>query len=138
MSSPAESAVARVGIGLLASLFACVSDAGSLDELEFKHGIAFFDDLKYPVDFTHFEYLNPDAPKGGKLVLAHGYSFDTLAPAAQGETGAPSGYHYRGETLVVRGGDEVAAFYGRLADGIAVADDRADHRIQDPSRCQVG
>jgi hypothetical protein len=50
---------------LLLLLFACVSDAGFLDELEFRHGIAFFDDLKYPADFTHFEYLNPEAPKGG-------------------------------------------------------------------------
>lgn len=120
---PLNNAAPQTGLGLLLLLFACVSDAGFLDELEFRHGIAFFDDLKYPADFTHFEYLNPEAPKGGKLVLSHGYSFDTLAPAAQGETGAPSGYLYRGETLVVRGGDEVAAFYGRLADGIAVADD---------------
>ena len=102
---------------------ACTADANPLEDLEFKHGIAFFDELKYPADFTHFEYLNPDAPKGGTLVLAHGYSFDTLAPATQGETGAPSGYLYRGETLIVRGGDEIAAFYGRLADGIAVAED---------------
>ena len=105
----------------------CVSFAASavpLEELDFKHGIAFFHDLKYPADFTHFDYLNPDAPKGGKLVLAHPFSFDTLAPLAQGETGAPSGYLYRGDTLIVRGGDEITAFYGRLADGIAVADER--------------
>ncbi len=99
------------------------SVAGILDELVFEHGIAFFDDLKYPADFTHFEYLNPDAPKGGRLVLAQGFSFDTLAPIPPGESGAPSGYHYRGEPLIIRSGDEVAAFYGRLADGIAVTPD---------------
>ncbi|MDE0421389.1 MAG: extracellular solute-binding protein [Gammaproteobacteria bacterium] len=120
---PLNSGTPQPGLGLLVALFACASNAGFLEELEFKHGIAFFDDLKYSADFTHFEYLNPDAPKGGKLVLSHGYSFDTLAPSPQGETGAPSGYLYRGETLVVRSGDEVTAFYGRLADGIAVADD---------------
>ena len=98
-------------------------DAELLDTLEFKHGIAFFDDLKYPPDFTHFEYLNPDAPTGGKLTLAWSFSFDTLAPISLGETGAPSGYHFRGEPLVVRSGDEFAAFYGRLADGIAVTED---------------
>ena len=114
---------AKTSVSLLSVCMAGVAFGGFVEGLEFKHGIAFFDDLKYPADFTHFEYLNPDAPKGGKLVLAHGYAFDTLAPAAQGETGAPTGYLYRGETLVVRGGDEVAAFYGRLADGVAVADD---------------
>ena len=91
--------------------------------MEFKHGIAFFQDLKYPAAFTHFDYLNPDAPKGGKLVLAHPFSFNTLAPMPPGETGAPSGYLYRGDTLIVRGGDEITAFYGRLANGIAVTDD---------------
>lgn len=105
-------------------MFACGADASVLEELEFEHGIAFFHDLKYPADFTHFDYLNPDAPKGGKLVLAHPFSFSTLAPMPQGDIGAPSGYLYRGDTLIVRGGDEITAFYGRLADGIAVTDDR--------------
>lgn len=103
---------------------ACGSVADVLSELDFKHGIAFFHDLKYPADFTHFDYLNPAAPKGGKLVLSWGFSFDTFAPLAMGETGPPSGYHFTEEPLVVRGGDEFAAFYGRLADGIAVTEDR--------------
>ena len=60
----------RLGFVFLISVFACGADASLLEELEFKHGIAFFQDLKYPADFTHFDYLNPDAPKGGKLVLA--------------------------------------------------------------------
>ena len=115
---------ARFGFVLLISVFGCSADANILNELEFKHGIAFFQDLKYPADFTHFDYLNPDAPKGGKLILAHPFSFNTLAPMPQNEAaGAPSGYHFRGDTLIVRGGDEITAFYGRLADGIAVTDD---------------
>ena len=115
--------VAPLSVFLLSICFSCTTFAGLPEELEFKHGIAFFDDLKYPGDFTHFDYLNPHAPKGGRLVLSHPFSFDTLAPLPQGESGAPTGYLYRGDTLIVRGGDEVAAFYGRLADGIAVADD---------------
>ena len=114
---------ARLGFVILTFVFACCADASILDELEFKHGIAFFQDLKYPADFTHFDYLNPDAPKGGKLILAYPFSFNTLAPMPQGETGAPSGYLFRGDTLIVRSGDEITAFYGRLADGIAVTDD---------------
>lgn len=104
--------------------FACGSVADVLNELDFKHGIAFFHDLKYPADFTHFDYLNPAAPKGGKLVLSWGFSFDTFAPLTMGETGPPTGYHFTEEPLVVRGGDEFAAFYGRLANGIAVTEDR--------------
>jgi len=32
-----------------------------------RHGISAFGDLKYPADFSHFDYVNPDAPKGGKI-----------------------------------------------------------------------
>ena len=95
-----------------------------VDGLTFKHGIAFFGELKYPADFTHFDYLNPDAPKGGRMVLPFSTPFDTLAPMSDSGNGPPSGYHFRNDTLIVRGGDELSAFYGRLADGIAVADDQ--------------
>ena len=94
------------------------------ENLEFKHGIAFFHDLKYPPDFPHLDYLNPDAPKGGRLVLPWDFSFDTFAPLSLGETGVPSGYHFQYEPLIVRGGDEFTAFYGRLAEGIAVTEDK--------------
>ena len=32
-----------------------------------RHGLSAFGDLKYPADFKHFDYVNPDAPKGGRL-----------------------------------------------------------------------
>ena len=96
----------------------------SLEGLEFSHGIALYDELKYPADFPHLEYLNPDAPKGGTLVLPTGTNFDTFAPIAERGTGAP-GRFYQTESLIVRSGDELSAFYGQLADGIAVSDDRS-------------
>ncbi|HEY2139000.1 MAG TPA: hypothetical protein VGH00_02900, partial [Chthoniobacterales bacterium] len=37
-----------------------------------SHGISAFDDLKYPPDFHHFEYVNVDAPKGGLISLLPG------------------------------------------------------------------
>ncbi len=94
-----------------------------LEGLEFRHGISFYHDLKYPADYTHLEYLQPDAPKGGALVLPTQSSFDTLSPFGDRGTGDPGGA-FRYETLIIRAGDEVSAFYGRLADGIAVTDDR--------------
>ena len=98
--------------------------ADALDGLDFKHGIAFFEPLKYPPDFAHFDYLNPHAPKGGTLVEATQSAFNNLAPLAEGGIGAPSGFWFNADALIVRAGDEVSAFYGRLADGIAVTDDR--------------
>ena len=125
---------------LLFCLSISVTDLASavlINDLEFSHGIAFFDELKYASDYAHKDYLNPNAPKEGKLVLPWAFSFDTLAPLSIGETGPPSGYHFRGESLVVRGGDEFAAFYGRLADGIAVTPDKKTlvFRIHPDARC---
>ena len=45
-----------------------------------RHGISLFGDLKYPADFKHFEYVNPDAPKGGRLVESMLGTFDSLNP----------------------------------------------------------
>ena len=45
-----------------------------------EHGISRFGEFKYPPGFEHFEYVNPDAPKGGKLVRAIGTSFNNFTP----------------------------------------------------------
>ena len=84
----------------------------------------YFHDLKYPADYTHLDYLNPNAPKGGELVLATQSAFNTLAPMAERGIGVPAGFGFNSDTLLIRAGDEVTAFYGRLANGIAVTDDR--------------
>ena len=94
-----------------------------LEGLDFKHGIALYGELKYPADYSHLEYLNPNAPKGGTLVLPTGTNFDTFAPIAERGTGAP-GRRFQNDSLIIRSGDELSAFYGRIADGIAIADDR--------------
>ncbi len=95
-----------------------------LDNVELKHGVSFFHDLKYPLGFTHFDYVNPDAPKGGKLVQATQLNFNTLAPHQENAVQPPSQIGMIGETLLVRAGDEVSAFYGRLADGIGITEDK--------------
>ncbi|MCK0149858.1 extracellular solute-binding protein [Marivita sp. S6314] len=46
------------------------------DEIIRSHGYSFFGDLKYPAGFTHFDYVNPDAPKGGEIVLSARGTFD--------------------------------------------------------------
>ena len=65
-----------VFFNLAAALLVTVSSAA--DEPRYEHGISFFQELKYPADFTHFDYLNPDAPKGGVLVLSTQRDFNTL------------------------------------------------------------
>lgn len=95
-----------------------------LDSLDFNHGIAFYHDLKYPADFQHFDYVNPEAPKGGRWVESTQTNFNSLSPSGDQGTQAPGAFWLTLDTLLVRAGDEASAFYGRLADGVAVTPDR--------------
>ena len=95
-----------------------------LDSLEFRHGIAFYHDLKYPADFKHFDYVNPHAPKGGTWVESTQTNFNSLAPSGRYGTTAPGAYWLTHDRLLERAGDESSAFYGRLADALAVTPDR--------------
>ena len=48
--------------------------------LQAAHGIAWGEELKYPPGFSHFDYVNPAAPKGGSINLDGYGSFDKLNP----------------------------------------------------------
>ena len=87
----------------------CIPD-DRIKGLDFKHGISFFHDLKYPANFTHLDYLNPDAPKGGTIVEATALDFNTLSPASTGAVGAPGFFGLINDTLIIRAGDEVSGF----------------------------
>ena len=45
-----------------------------------SHGYSFYGDLTYPVDYPHFNYVNPDAPKGGEISIAFVGSLDSMNP----------------------------------------------------------
>lgn len=88
------------------------------------HGIAMHGDLKYGPDFTHFDYVNPDAPKGGALALSTIGSFDSMNPfILRGTPAAGVGLAF--ETLTVQSFDEPFSEYGLIAQTIEVADDRS-------------
>jgi microcin C transport system substrate-binding protein len=92
---------------------------------EKKYAIAMHGDIKYPVDFPHFDYTNPDAPKGGTIRLsALGSNFDTFNPfTLKGIAASGAGLPY--ETLTVQALDEPFTEYGLLAESIEVPDDRS-------------
>ena len=79
-------------------------------------------ELKYPPDFRHFAFVNPDAPKGGTLVMPSLTDFNTLSPLLTFERAPGSNWVH--ETLLLRAGDEPAAYYGSLAEQIALGADR--------------
>lgn len=78
---------------------------------------------RYKPGFTHFDYVNPQAPKGGTLVLGGPGSFDTLNPfVLKGDPADGLGLVF--ETLAVNSKDEPFSIYGLLADDIRIASDR--------------
>lgn len=88
------------------------------------HGIAMHGDLKYPAGFGHFDYVNPQAPKGGVLRQAVVGTFDTLNPHVV--KGLPAaGLLNVYETLLARSQDEPFSLYGLLAESVDVPDDRS-------------
>lgn len=91
-----------------------------------KYAIAQYGEPKYPPNFTHFDYVNPDAPRGGTLTLANPdrrTSFDKFNPFTLRGTAAPGIGSLMFESLAVGDGDEASTVYGLIADDIDVAPD---------------
>ena len=89
-----------------------------------SHGIAMHGAPKYGPEFGHFEYVNPDAPKGGEIRLGVTGTFDSLNPFIIKGVRA-TGRHLVFETLLRRAWDEPFSLYGLVAESIEVPDDRS-------------
>ncbi len=95
---------------------------GKQPKFDFKPAIAMRDTPKYKTGFKSFDYVNPNAPKGGELKQSAFGSFDTFNPfVINGLPAAGIGLLY--DTLMKQSADEVFALYGLIADGIAVLPD---------------
>ncbi len=87
-----------------------------------SHGKAMWGEPKYPADFTHFDYTNPDAPKGGTIRYEAIGSFDSLNSHIL--KGLPAqGLSMIYDTLITQSGDEPFTKYGLIAKEIQLADD---------------
>ncbi|MDA7949031.1 MAG: extracellular solute-binding protein [Hyphomicrobiaceae bacterium] len=104
----------------------CVFLTAGANAGERRHGLSTFGDLKYPADFKHFEYVNPAAPKGGKLSMigtAGLITFNTLngyilkGDPAQGLT-------YLFDSLMTAAQDEPGSMYGLVAESAELADNK--------------
>jgi microcin C transport system substrate-binding protein len=87
-----------------------------------SHGISVFGDLKYGPDFTSFDYVDANAPKGGALRLWGLDSFDNLNPFILKGV-PPQGISLIFDTLMVRAMDEPDALYGLVARSVTLAAD---------------
>jgi microcin C transport system substrate-binding protein len=107
-------AVAFVGLA------AC--PAGAEEGAKRHHALSLIGEPKYPADFTHFDYVNPDAPKGGLVRIADIGSFDSLNPVLyRGEAAGGLGLVY--ENLMADSLEESSTSYGLIAEWASYPED---------------
>jgi microcin C transport system substrate-binding protein len=107
------------------------------EDKTFSHGVSLFSEVKYKADFAHFEYVNPNAPKTGKLRQVAFGSFDSLNPySLKGEATGVTVV----ETLLTRSFDEPSSQYGLLAEGVSFPADisSATFRLRNGARFHDG
>lgn len=107
----------------LVSIFSISVNASETAKV--THGVAMHGELKYPSDFSHFDYTNPTAPKGGTLKLAVvGDNFDSFNPyIIKGVPAAGVGYLY--QSLTAHAQDEAFSEYGLIAEKVYMPEDRS-------------
>jgi peptide/nickel transport system substrate-binding protein len=103
-------------------LLFCAADFASAES---SHGIAMYGTPALPQDFVSLPYVNPNTPKGGKVVVGNTGGFDTLNPFAPKGT-PPWQLRFWGyESLMGRSWDEAFSLYGLLAESVEVPEDRS-------------
>lgn len=115
--------------------------AQSAPDLAWRHALSLFGDIKYPADFKRFDYVNPDAPKGGmvrELEVGTFDNFNIVVAGFKGATAGGVGLIY--ESLTSQALDEVETSYGQLAEAAAYPEDRSYvvYRLRSEARWHDG
>lgn len=128
--TPASSLATRVrtAVAAFAVAAALATGTGSFaEDVIHSHGISTFGDLKYPPDFKHFDYVNPDAPQGGTMRwrgTGASTTFDSLNTfILKGEPAQGLGLLY--DSLLTGASDEPDASYGLIASAMDYPADRS-------------
>jgi microcin C transport system substrate-binding protein len=119
---------AAAALALFAVLASAAAAPARADEATYAGpAIAMHGEPKYKPGFTHFDYVNPDAPKGGEVregVSGGATTFDTLNPfTLKGVPAAGVGLTF--DTLMTSSEDEAFTEYGLVAESIEVPQDRS-------------
>jgi microcin C transport system substrate-binding protein len=124
-----------IAAGAAAGAFASLGAAPAEDDHE-SHGISAFGDLKYPPDFRHFDYVDPNAPKGGlfsQIGPSRQYNqnfltFNSLnSYILKGD--AAQGMELTFAALMARAEDEPDAMYGLAARAVRISADKLTYRF---------
>jgi microcin C transport system substrate-binding protein len=123
-------AVALPALGSVAGVpvigAAKAQSAGELTSsgLAWRHALSLFGKVKYPADFKRFDYVNPDAPKGGvarQIAVGTFDNFNIVVAGVKGQVSGAVAFVY--ESLLTPALDEVSTEYGALAEAVSHPDD---------------
>ena len=114
----------RIKVVIFTLLSALASTAPASADLIKSHGISTFGELKYEARFSHLDYVNPDAPKGGEISVWGFGSFDSMHPyTTKGRSGQLSSIFF--ESLLEGTADEPDSAYGLVAESMEYPEDRS-------------
>ncbi len=107
------------------------------DDRVFRHATTLFDAVKYPPGFPHFDYVNVEAPQGGRVRLGLLGSFDSLNPYTIKGDPVSTGVN---ETLMTPSLDEPSSEYGLIAESVWYPDDwsRVVYKLRPEARFHDG
>jgi microcin C transport system substrate-binding protein len=127
-------------LALAAALAGLVSVTALAEDMPVRHhGLSLIGQPKYPVDFQQFDYVNPDAPKGGMVRIADIGSFDSLNPVLyRGEPASGLGLLY--ENLMYDSLEEPSTSYGLIAEWASYPEDYSSvtFKLRDDARWHDG
>lgn len=128
-------------LAALCLLLAGLSTASSQEEPEWRHASSLSGEPKYPPDFRHFDYVNPDAPKAGIVRLGDSSGFDTFNPILPRGNPAPGlGLMY--DSLLEPALDEINinSEYGLIAEAMRYPSDYSwvEYRLNPQARWHDG
>ena len=106
-----------------------------------RHALSLFGDIKYPAGFKRFDYVNPNAPKGGTVRQISIGTFDNFNVAVAGVKGAlAASVQLVYESLMTSSQDEVSTEYGALAEAVSHPDDfsSATYRLRAEAKWHDG
>ena len=114
----------RINVVIFTLLSALASTVPASADLIKSHGISTFGELKYEARFSHLDYVNPDAPKGGEISVWGFGSFDSMHPyTTKGRSGQLSSIFF--ESLLEGTADEPDSAYGLVAESMEYPEDRS-------------
>ncbi|MEZ5557679.1 MAG: extracellular solute-binding protein [Pseudomonadales bacterium] len=140
------SRLATLLLALLLPTAAWTVDLPAAEPVQYHHGYAFLSEPAQPPDFQYMGYVNPDAPKGGRIRVPEMGTWDNFNALALGGRDVRGvafwvrNYNYLYDSLMQPALDEPATLYGLLAEGIAIAPDGAwiAFKLRDGARWHDG